>query len=149
MSEDLREHRTEGHHIEGHIPMEAHHTVLAAVPGVLRIPDAVAVVLHKTAAGHSLLVEGGKGCAKEDIDLAGVGIVHREAGVLAEGDTVPPEVDTALPEVDNNLPAEAAVHTGLEVDTDLAAAGIAVGVVGRTGPDSLAGRRNKTFGTRY
>lgn len=122
--------------------MEAHHTVLAAVPGVLRIPDAVAVVLHKTAAGHSLLVEGGKGCAKEDIDLAGVGIVHREAGVLAEGDTVPPEVD-------NNLPAEAAVHTGLEVDTDLAAAGIAVGVVGRTGPDSLAGRRNKTFGTRY
>lgn len=122
------------------------HIVLAAVPEVvLHTLDSavVVVVLHKTAVVHSLLVEEGKDCVKEDIDLAGVGNFHREADVLA-GE------DTALPEVDNNPAAEVAVRTDLGVDTDPAAAGIAVGVVGHIGPDSLAaGRTGKTFATRY
>lgn len=125
--------------------MAARHIVLGAVPGVPRNLDS-AVALRRAAEVGSLLVEEGKGCFEGDIDLATVGNAPLEVGVL-------PVEDTVLLGADNNLRQEAAVHagadTGLEVDTDPAAEDIAVGVVDYTGPDSLVGRRGKTFATRF
>ncbi len=146
MSGGLRRSHTEEHHAEGDIPAEARRIVPEADPEVLRILDLV-TVLHMAVAVHNLLVEVGKGSGfaggigleRGGNDYPGADSLAEEDIVLSEGDNNPREEAAAH--------AEAAVHvemgTGLGVDTGLAE-DTAVGAVGRTGPDSLAGRRGKT-----